>query len=202
MKKPGYGRLFDGLNLAGAVLTALAALGVIASTTRLSTEHPYLLPLTLVLFLVGQVLNVLGTVGSTRIRPNPRDVLALIGLYSLLSAWDFAALVIGLPFILVTMILGPLMVIVSVLASVALVMYLVEGVVGYDLSGYVSVVENPFQAFLAVLALVVSVLVLRWHFGQHGSADWVIERAGDLIFNLRQQLQGMAETIIEQDGHD
>jgi hypothetical protein len=202
MKKPGYGGLFDGLNFAGAVLTALASLGVIASTTRLSAKHPYLLPLTLVLFLAGQVLIVLGTVGLTRIRPNPKDVLALIGLYSLLSAWDFISIVIGLPFILVTMILGPLMVIVSVLASVALIMYLVEGVIGYDLSGYISLLENPFQAFVAVLALVISLLVLRWHFGQHGGADWVIEKAGDLIFNLRQQFQGMVETIIEQDGLD
>lgn len=201
MKKPGYVKLFDGLNYAGAVLTFLAALGAIASTTRLSAEHAYLLPLVFMAFAVGQFLIVIATVGSTRIRFTLKNVTALVGLYTLLSFWDLVSVVIGLPFILITMVLGPLMVVVFVLACVVLGMYLVEEVIGFDLRGYLSVLENPFQAFVALAALVISFLVLRWHYGKDESEDWVMEKAGDLSINVRQQLQGMVGKIVQKYGH-
>ncbi len=202
MKKAGYLKLFDGLNYAGAALTFLAALGVIASATRLSVNWPYILPLVFILYGVGQFLIVIANVGLTRIRFTLKNVVALTVLYTLLSLWDFITILIGLPFIAISMVLGPFMIVVFVLAIVVLGMYFVERVIGYDISGYSSILENPFQAFVALVALVISFFVLRWHFGKDQSEDWVMEKAGDLSFNMRQQLKGMVEEIIQKYGYD
>ena len=43
MTIPDYAKLFDGLNVAGVVLTFLAALGSIVAATELSAKVPYLL---------------------------------------------------------------------------------------------------------------------------------------------------------------
>jgi hypothetical protein len=102
-----FDKLFEGLNVAGAMLALLAAVAAIASTTRLSAQLPYLLPLAIIVFLVGQVLIVIARVGPTRIPLKPRHVVALVGLHILLSFWDVIAVVIGLPAILITMVLGP-----------------------------------------------------------------------------------------------
>jgi hypothetical protein len=202
MKKPGYAKLFDGLNYAGAALTFLAALGVIASTTRLSAEYPNILPLVFIAYAAGQLLIVIANVGLTRIRFNLKTVIALTGLYTLLSFWDFISILIVLPFIVISMVLGPFMIIVFVLAAVVLGMYLVEEVIGYDFRGYISILENPLQALIALVALAISFLVLRWHLGKDESEDWVMEKAGDLSFNIRQQLQRMVGEIVQKNSHD
>ena len=202
MKKTGYVKLFDGLNYAGAALTFLAALGVIAAATRLSADHPYLLPLVLIVYGSGQFLIVIGNMGLGNVRFTVKSVVALTVLHTLLSVWDFFAILIGLPFIAISMILGPFMIIVFALAAAALGMYVVEGLLGYDIRGYSSILENPFQALLAFIALVMSVLVLRWHLGKDESEDWLMEKAGDLSFHMRQQLQGKVEGIIQTYGKD
>lgn len=197
MKRPGSGRLFEGLNYAGAILAFLATAGVLAWMLGLGSGFAYLLPLVLVVFLAGQLLMVVAAVGTAPIRLSPVKVAALTGLYTFLSFWDLVSLVIGLPAIALTMLLGPLMVVVAVLAAVVLGLYLVEGVLGYDVGGYVSLIENPLQALVALTILVASLAVLGWHLGKHESADWLLERAGDLAFSLRQRLQGAAARIIE-----
>ncbi|MEJ2209516.1 MAG: hypothetical protein P8129_10825 [Anaerolineae bacterium] len=198
MIEPGRGGLFEGLNYAGAILALLAALGVLAWMLGLGTRFPYLLPLVLVVFVAGQFLMVVAATGLRRIRFDPKNVAALTGLYTLLSFWDLVSLVVGLPAIALTMVLGPLTVVVAVLAAVVLGLYLVEGVVGYDVAGYVSLLENPVQALAALVVLVAALAVLRWHLGQHESADWLLARAGDLAFRLRQRLQGAVARIMEK----
>ncbi len=179
MKQAICDKLFEGLNVGGAVLTLLAAVAAIASTTRLSAQLPYLLPLAIIVFVAGQLLIVIARVGLTRIPLKPRHVVVLVGLHILLSFWDVIAIVIGLPVILITMVLGPMMVVVLVLASVVLGMYLIEEVIGHDLQGYISVLERPSQAFTALVVWAASLLVLMWHVGRHESADWVLEKAAD-----------------------
>lgn len=198
MKKPGYGRLFEGLNYAGVILALLAAVGMLVLAIGPGVASAYLWALVLVAFLAGQFLMVVAAVSTTRIRLGPKKVAALIGLYTLLSLWDLVSLAIGLPFIALTMILGPLMVVVAVLSAVVLGLYLVEGVMGYDVRGYVSLLENPFQALVALAFLVASLAVLGWHLGEHESADWLLEKAGDLMFSLRQRLRGAVGRIIQQ----
>ena len=193
MIEPGRGGLFEGLNYAGAILALLAALGVLAWMLGLGTRFPYLLPLVLVVFVAGQFLMVVAATGLRRIRFDPKNVAALTGLYTLLSFWDLVSLVVGLPAIALTMVLGPLTVVVAVLAAVVLGLYLVEGV-----AGYVSLLENPVQALAALVVLVAALAVLRWHLGQHESADWLLARAGDLAFRLRQRLQGAVARIMEK----
>lgn len=202
MKKPGYVKLFDGLNYAGAALTFLAALGVIASATKLSARYPYLLPWVFITYTAGQFLIIIANVGLTRIRFNLKNVMALTVLYTLLSCWDLISILIGLPFIVISMVLGPFTITVFVLAIVVLGMYLVEEVIGYDVRGYTSVLESALQAFIALVAMVISFLVLRWHFGKEKSGDWVVEKAGDLSFTLRQQLQGLVGEIVRKHSHD
>jgi hypothetical protein len=202
MKKTGYVKLFDGLNYAGAALTLLAALGVIAAATRLSADLPYLLPLVLIVYGSGQFLIVLANMGLANVRFTAKSVVALTVLHTLLSVWDLFAILIGLPFIAISMILGPFMIIVFALAAVALGMYAVEGVLGYDIRGYSSVLENPIQALVALVVLVISFLILRWHVGKDGSEDWLMEKAGDLSFHMRQRLQGKAEDITSEHARD
>jgi hypothetical protein len=202
MKKTGYVKLFDGLNYAGAGLTFLAALGVIAAATRLSAGLPYLLPLILIVYATGQFLVVVANMGLANVRFTVKSVVALSVLHTLLSVWDFFAILIGLPFIAISMILGPFMVIVFALAAVALGMYAVEGLLGYDIRGYSSLLENPFQALVAFAAMVISLLVLRWHIGKDESEDWLMEKAGDLSFHMRQRLQAKVREIIQTYGSD
>jgi hypothetical protein len=202
MKKPGYVKLFDGLNVTGAVLTFLAALGVIGSTTKLAAEHPYLLPLVFIAYAGGQFLIVLANVGLTRIRFNLKNVVVLTSLYTFLSFWDLVSILIGLPFIAVSMVLGPFMTVVFVLAAVGLGLYLVEEVIGYDLSGYSSALENPLQALVVLVTLVLSFLVLRWHYGRDEGEDWAMEKAGDLSFNLRQRIRRMVGEIVQKYSYD
>ena len=126
----------------------------------------------------------------------------LILLYILISWWDLISIVIGLPFILITLVLGPFMIVVFVLATVVLGLYFVEGVLGYDIEGHSSLLETSFQAFVALGAWVIAFLVLRWHFSQDEGEDWVIEKVNDLSFNLRQQLQERVGDIIQKDGKE
>jgi hypothetical protein len=100
------------------------------------------------------------------------------------------------------MILGPFMTIVFALATVALGMYVVEGMLGCDIRGYGSVLANPFQALVAFVVLVISFLVLRWHVGKDESEDWLMEKAGDLSFHMRQRLQGQVERIVQEHTRD
>jgi hypothetical protein len=189
-------KLFEGLNYGGAALTFLAGLGVILCTTRLSADYAYLLPLVLLGYGAGQALLAIARVGMSSIPFTLKTVLPLTGLNILLSMWDLVSILIGLPFILISLILGPFMTAVLVLAAVVLGMYLVEGVLGYDIEGYRSLLENPFQAFIALVLLVIAFFVLRWHFGAEKGEDWLIDKAGDLSLNTRQRLQGLMAKII------
>lgn len=199
--EPGSGRLFEGLNYAGAFLAFLATVVVVVWMMAPGSMLPCSLPLVLVAFVAGQLSMALAALGMNRIRlglkPNLGNVAALVGVYTLLSFWDLVSLAIGLPCIVVTMVLGPLMAVVAVLAAAVLGLYLVEGGLGHDVGGYVSLLENPLQALAAVAVLAAALAVLRWHLGKHESADWLLERAGDSIFALRQRLQGAAARIVE-----
>jgi hypothetical protein len=185
--------LFDGFNYAGATLTILAGVGAI-----LLAAHPGWLPLVLAAYLAGQWITIVAAAGKAGVRFTARSVAALLGLHILLSWWDVIALVLGLPAILLTMILGPLATVVWVLASVVVGIYAIEQVIGYDLQGVVSVLETPFQALLALGVWCISLGVLWWHLGTHDSTDWAIERAGALIWNVRRRLQEGAEDILQQ----
>jgi hypothetical protein len=77
-------------------------------------------------------------------------------------------------------------------------MYLIERIIGYDLPGVVSALQTPTQALIASAVWIGSLLVLIWHFGGHESGDWLIEKAGNLIYSLRQWLQEMIQEIIQQ----
>jgi hypothetical protein len=200
--EPDYAKLFVGLNVAGVILTFLAALSAIAATTRLSVKIPCLLAIVLVVYVVGQMVIVIATVDATRIRFTPANVLALVSLYTLLSFWDLFALAIGLPFIAITLVLGPLTTVVFVLATVILGMYLIEHIIGYDLRGAISALETPVQTLVVAVVWVISLLVLIWHYGRHESGDWAIEKAANWVYDLRQQLQGQVEEIIRQYSRD
>jgi hypothetical protein len=198
MKTPGRDKLLKSLNYAGAILTFVAALGAIFATTRLSAQHPYLLPIAILIYLAGQLALILARVGETITRLSLKAVAMLVGLHALLSGWDLIALAIGLPSILLTMVLGPLMVVILSLSSLVLGLYLVERVIGYDLQGYTSLIERPFQAFLTSAVWLLSLLVLIWHFGAHESADWEMDRAGEFAIGLRQQLQERIAAVVQE----
>jgi hypothetical protein len=63
MKTPGRGKLLKGLNYAGAMLTLVAAGGAIVATARLSAHPSYLLPVSLLIYVAGQLLLILATGG-------------------------------------------------------------------------------------------------------------------------------------------
>jgi len=202
MKQSTYAKLFEGLNVAGAVLTFLAAGVAIASTTRVAAGHPYLLPAAIIVFVGGQMLIVAAAPGLSRKRLDLKSAIALMGLYTLLSFLDVISIAIGLPFILVTMVLGPLTTAVFVLASVVLGIYVIEEIIGYDLQGRISILESPLQAFIALMVWIGSLLILVWDVGTHGDAEWVMERAADLIFNLRKAIQETIDSILQKEGSD
>ena len=197
--KRGYSKFFEGLNYAGAILTVLAGVGVVAATTRLGARCSLLLGLVLAAFVLGQCLVLVSAVGTARIRFTLRNVIALFVLYTLLSFWDTIAIFIGLPAIALTMLMGPLMFVVWALATFVLGMYLVEGVIGYDVQGMISLIETPIELLGTLGVWIVSGLVLVWHVGWHDSSDWLIDRAASLIYALREQLKGMAVKIVERD---
>jgi hypothetical protein len=151
---------------------------------------------------VGQVVILIATVGLTKIRFTAAGVLAFAGLFTLLSFWDLIALALGLPFIAITMLLGPLTTVVFVLATVVLGMYLIEHRIGYDLRGAISILETPVQALVASVVWVFSLLVTIGHYGMHESGDWAIVKATDSIYDLRQQLQGKVGEIVRQYSRD
>ena len=199
MKKSGHVKFFDGLNYAGAMLMFLAALGVIAVSTKLSATYPYLMLWVFVLYGAGQFLIVIATVGLTKIRFNVINITTLVSLYTLLSFWDFIAIILWLPSVIISMILGPLTFIVFGLSLRVLGVYFIEDVIGYNIKGVVSFLENPSQAFIAIGVFVISGLILGWQMKGSENEDWVMEKAGDLIFKLRRQLQEMVDAIIQAD---
>jgi hypothetical protein len=133
-------------------------------------------------------------VGLTKIHFNPKNVIALFFLYTLLSFWDLIALTIGLPFLFVNLFLNLILISVFVFSIAVLGTYFIQEVIGYDLGAYT--LENLNQVFVTLAALGVSSLVLLWHGGQ--GEDWLIEKGARLGFNIRQQLQKRVEEIIQQ----
>ncbi len=47
-----------------------------------------------------------------------------------------------------------------------------------------------------------ALLVLKWHLGKEEGEDWLMEKASDLIFNWRHQLQGLVGEIIQKRDYD
>ena len=178
-------KLFEGLNYAGAALSFVAGLGALAVFTGL-VANLWLLLAVMAIYTVGQFFVLVSAIGLTGIRFTPKNVTALFVLYSLLSWWDLITVLLILPFIPVTMILGPFMGLLLVLAGVALGMYLVEVVLGYDVQGYSSFLTDA-QVGIALGIFVFSLLVLIWHTSQ--GADWVLDKAGDWILALRRRVQ-------------
>jgi hypothetical protein len=156
--------------------------------------RPYLLPLAAIVFFAGQGLHVVAAVGLTHIRFAPGHVAALLGLYILLPFWDLIALLAGLPFIALTIVLGPFTTVVFVLSVVVLGVYAVERVIGYDIQGITTIVENPRQALATLGVCGLSLLVLIGHYGRHEGGDWLLERVVDRIWGLRQRLQGRVQS--------
>jgi hypothetical protein len=196
VNKTGHGKFFEGLNFAGAILFFAAFLGIVIGSSRLAAQYPYLLYLGFMAYFIGQFVLIIAQVGLSEIRFTLSNVFALMVLYTLLAFWDCIAILLSLPFIIITMLLGPFMVMVFVLAIVILGVYCVEEVIGYDIQGIVSAIETGYQAAITSISLLVSFSVLSWHFMREDGEDWVMERAGDLIFRLRLRLQGMVEKII------
>jgi hypothetical protein len=188
-------KLFEGLNYAGAALSFVAGLGALAVCTGL-VANLWLLLAAIAIYTVGQFFVLVSAVGLTGMRFTPKNVTALFVLYSLLSWWDLITVLLILPFIPITMILGPFMVLLLVLAGAALGMYLVEVVLGYDVQGYSSIISNAQQAGVALVIFVCASLVLWWHTGR--GDDWVLDRAADWIVALRRRLQGMIEGIVQE----
>ncbi len=197
MEEPGYAKLFDGLNYAGAALSFVASLGVLAALMGLIAS-PWPLLAVLLIYTLGQFLILGAAVGLTGIRFTPKNVVALMALYSLLSWWDLIVILLGLPFILITMVLGPFMTLLLVLAGVALGLFVVEEGLGLDVRGYSSILANAQQAWVAFIIFLSALLVLRWNVNK--GDDWVLDRAGDWIWGLRRRLQGMIEGIVQEYG--
>jgi hypothetical protein len=185
----------DGLNYAGAALSFAAGLGALAVFTGL-VANLWLLLAVLAVYTLGQFFILISAVGLTGIRFTFKNVTALFLLYSLLSWWDLITVLLILPFIVITMVLGPFMTVLLVLAGAALGMYLVEEVVGYNVQGYSSILSKVQQAGIALVIFVCASLVLWWHMGR--GDDWVLDRATDWIVALRRRLQGMIEGIVQE----
>jgi hypothetical protein len=190
-----YGKFFEGLNYAGAALSFAAGLGALAVFTGL-VANLWLLLAVMVIYTVGQFFILVSAVGLTGMRFTPKNVAVLFVLHSLLSWWDLITVLLILPFIPVTMILGPFMTLLLALAGAALGMYLVEVVLGYDVQGYSSVLSNAPQAGGALVIFVCASLVLWQHTGR--GDDWVLDRATDWIVALRRRLQGVIEGIVQE----
>lgn len=188
-------KLFEGLNYAGATLSFVAGLGALAVFIGL-VANLWLLLAAIAIYTVGQFFVLVSAVGQTGMRFTPKNVAALFVLYSLLSWWDLITVLLILPFIPVTMVLGPFMVLLLVLAGAALGMYLVEVVLGYDVQGYSSILSNAPQALIALGIFLFASLVLWWHMGR--GDDWVLDKAADWIVALRRRLQGIIEGIVQE----
>jgi hypothetical protein len=198
MKSRRYARIFEGFNRAGAALTLLALLGLIVSVTRFAAGYPYLPLIVLLAYAVGTILVVLAKFGRSGIRFSLKSVLTLTALDILLSFWDLVKILIGLPFIALTMVLGPLMTVVAALSAFVLGMYLVEEVIGYNIRGYTSLLKTGWQACIAAALMVASALVVNWHYSREGGADWLIDVAVDVSFSLRRRLQRVMREIIRK----
>jgi len=177
-----------GLDYLGAALVFLSGAGLLFGP-RLGIPGFWFL----LLFVVGMVTIVLYQAGVDAAR-SPLNFLALFGLYMLLAFWDFITILILLPVILITMILGPFMIGAAVLSGLMLGIYVIEEVFHHDIPG-VSGLETPLQAIIAAIIFLISLLILWWHFSRAGGEDWLIDRAGALSESIRKQLLDRVDLI-------
>ena len=56
--------------------------------------------------------------------------------------------------------------------------------------------QTPFQALIEFHVAVLAVVVTRWYMRLDEGSDWLIDKAGELSFNLRGLLQRSVDVII------
>jgi hypothetical protein len=194
MKAVRLAQLYRGIGVAGVLLT-LAAGGAVAVAAALGARCHWL-PLILLAYVAGQFLLTTARVGRAGSRRHLGCLVALTVLTILLSWWDLVVLFFGLPFIALTMILGPLATAVSFLSAVTLALYLAD-VVGYDLPGYATLLNRPWQAAVAAGVMAAAFAVVWWHYSREEGGDWPLARAADLAYEVRLHLQTLAAQIVE-----
>jgi len=177
-----------GLNYLGAALILLSAAGLLFGPALGIPGYWFLL-----LFAVGMMVIVIADAGIDAAH-SPITFLALLGLYTLLAFWDFLIILILLPVIFITMILGPFMIIVAVLSGLMLGIYVVEAFFHFDISG-ISGLETAWQAFIALIVFAVSALILWWHFSRDNGEDWLIDWAGNYAESIRKRLLNSIDSI-------
>ena len=184
-------RRLKGANYWGAALVFLAGMGLLFGR-RLGVSGLWFL----LLFAAGVTLMVLHDAGKDAAR-SPLTFLALFGLYMALAFWDFALILILLPAIVLTMILGPFMIGTAALSGLMLGIYVVENILHFDIAG-VSGLETPLHAGVAAILLVVSLGILWWHFSREEGEDWIIDRAGAWGEAMRGRLQDAVDVVIAE----
>jgi hypothetical protein len=181
-------RRLKGTNYWGAALVFLAVMGLLFGR-RLGVSGLWFL----LLFAAGVTLMVLHDAGRDAAR-SPLTFLALFGLYMALAFWDFALILILLPAIILTMILGPFMIGAAVLSGLMLGVYFIENILHFDIAG-VSGLETAPQAGVAALIFAVSILALWWHFSRADGEDRFIDRAGAWGEAMRGRLRDAADEV-------
>ena len=184
-------KFLKSLDYLGAALVFLSVAGLLFGRSLGVSGGWFLL-----LFATGVTLMVFHDAGRDAAR-SPLTFLALFGLYMALAFWDFALILILFPAIFLTMLLGPFTIGLAVLSGLMLGIYVVEDILHFEISG-VSGLETPFQAGVAALLFLSSVLILWWHFSREGGEDWIVERAGAWGEAVRGRLQDAVDVVIAE----
>jgi hypothetical protein len=194
---PFLPRLGRGLLWSGAVLTLLGGFGAFAAQAAAGAGFPW--PgLWFYCILAGAGAGTLGATLELGFKGNPLRLLLVFPVLLLLYFYDAIALLIGLPFILLSLILGPLALIAGIVALAMLLVYFAELAFG-DIKG-LSSFDNASQAVAGagVVLLALGSLLLPGLMGDKGPLDF----AAALLRRFHDDLVALyVGLLVEADGH-
>lgn len=173
------------------VLTGYALAGIIA--WEIGIQSVWIdLPVVIIVYLFGQILQAFAMAWRKARNKNLFVVLKLSILLSILSLWDLVSIFLILPIVILSMIMGPFMMLLFFVTAVGLLIYGYENLIG-DIKGYSSF-ENGFQATVALLAFLFSCSVLYFRFSEAGES--FEDKCAGLVAELRDYLQSSAENTM------
>lgn len=194
--KKNENKFFSSLNYSGIILSSLSLLLFIAFSHIESMSILFVILSVLSLFIIGQILIVIFTVSRIDNKLTLKKFTAITMIRILVSVWDFASFILVLPFIAMIALSGFVMGFASLIGIIALVIFFIERVLGYELENTVSIIETPLTAIITLLIVILGILYVSWQlFSKKGGTGYIIYKTADFNMKIRQKIQGMEMNI-------